>query len=114
MKRYTLHRSTGFRVVFTTPRAQFAEMVLAPGAREGDAQNRHQGADQYLLVISGTGLARVNRRRVGLRAGVVLLIGQGDRHEILNTGRTALRTVNFYTPPAYTRTGTELPRGRRA
>jgi len=44
----------------------------------------------------------------------LLLIEQGDRHEIRNTGRALLRTLNFYTPPAYRADGTELPRGRRS
>ena len=48
-----------------------------------------------------------------LRAGVLLLIEKGDEHEILNTGRTPLRTLNIYVPPAYDRRGEPLPRGRR-
>jgi len=28
-------------------------------------------------------------------------------------GRAALRTLNFYLPPAYTQRGDPLPRGRR-
>ena len=31
------------------------------------------------------------------------------RHEIRNTGRTLLRTLNVYLPPGYTREGDELP-----
>lgn len=45
--------------------------------------------------------------------GTLLLIEKGDRHEIRNTGRAALRTLNFYVPPAYDPSGDELPRGRR-
>jgi oxalate decarboxylase/phosphoglucose isomerase-like protein (cupin superfamily) len=44
---------------------------------------------------------------------MLLLIERGERHEITNTGRGLLRTLNVYVPPAYTRAGTELPRGRR-
>lgn len=32
-----------------------------------------------------------------------------DRHEIRNTGRSLLRTLNFYVPPGYTKAGNELP-----
>ena len=87
-------------------------MMLAPGDCEGGPDNRHRGADQWLFVQAGTGVAIVNGRRVRLRAGSVVLIERGDRHEIRNTGRTPLRTLNIYVPPAYTRTGDELPRGR--
>ena len=48
-----------------------------------------------------------------LRKNVLLLIERGDRHEIRNNGRALLRTLNFYVPPAYTKSGDELPRGRR-
>ena len=94
-------------------RSQAAEMVLAPGKAEGDAGNRHRGADQWLYVLSGTGMARVNRRRYALRTGSLLLIERGDEHEIRNTGRGLLKTLNFYVPPAYDREGDELPAGER-
>ena len=87
-------------------------MVIAPGAAEGDPDNRHHGADQWLFVVSGTGTARVNDRRYPLKAGSLLLIERGDRHEIRNTGRGLLRTINWYTPPAYDRRGDELPAAR--
>ena len=54
----------------------------------------------------------VNGRRYPLRAGTLELIERGDTHEIRNTGRTPLRTLNVYVPPAYTQDGDPLPRGR--
>ena len=62
--------------------------------------------------MSGTGIAVVNGERVSLRRGTLLLIDRGDRHEIRNTGKTALRTLNIYLPPAYTADGEERPAGR--
>lgn len=112
MKRKQLRFGTGFRVALGNRRAQAAEMVLRPGDAEGGADNRHRGADQWLFVLSGTGSARVNGRRVALRPGALLLIEARDRHEIRNTGRGLLRTLSFYAPPAYTRRGEELARGR--
>jgi oxalate decarboxylase/phosphoglucose isomerase-like protein (cupin superfamily) len=40
------------------------------------------------------------------------LIEHGDAHEIRNTGRGPLRTLNLYSPPAYRADGRELPAGR--
>ena len=88
-------------------------MVLAPGKSEGDPRNRHRGADQWLFVVSGTGVATVNGRKHRLRANTLLLIERGDEHEIRNTGRARLRTLNLYVPPAYTARENELPAGRR-
>ena len=112
MKRKHLRFGEGFRVALGNRRSQTAEMVLAPGASEGGPDNRHRGADQWLFVTAGRGVAIVNGRRHALRAGTLILIERGDRHEIRNTGRTPLRTLNIYVPPAYTRSGDELPRGR--
>jgi len=112
MKRKRLRFGKGFRVALCNRRSQAAEMVLPPGESEGGPTNRHRGADQWLYVVAGSGAALVKGRRVPLRAGTLLLVEHGDRHEIKNTGRGLLRTLNVYVPPAYTRGGDELPRAR--
>jgi mannose-6-phosphate isomerase-like protein (cupin superfamily) len=112
MKRKRLGLRAGFHVGVTTRGAQAATMVLAPGGREGGPDNRHRGADQWLYVLEGTGRAIVNGRRLPLAAGTLLLIERGDTHEIRNTGRGQLQTLNFYVPPAYGPHGEQLARGR--
>lgn len=113
MKRKHLRFGEGFRVAIGNRRSQAAEMVVKPGKGEGDPRNRHRGADQWLFVTSGRGVATVNKRRYALQPGTLLLIEKGDEHEICNTGRALLKTLNFYVPPAYDSAGEELPRGRR-
>ena len=113
MKRKQLKFGKGFRVAIDSRRAQAAEMVIGPGDAEGDPQNRHRGADQWLFVVSGTGFALINGKRCALKQGTLMLIEHGDRHEIRNTGRALLRTLNFYVPPAYDSDGDELPPAKR-
>lgn len=113
MKRKNLRFGQGFRVAIGNRRSQAAEMVIPPGDSEGDPQNKHRGADQWLFVLSGTGTARVNGNRYALKAGALMLIERGDKHQIKNTGRGLLRTLNFYLPPAYDKQGNELPPGKR-
>jgi mannose-6-phosphate isomerase-like protein (cupin superfamily) len=113
MKTRQLRFGKGFRVAFDVRRAQAAEMVLAPGDSEGGPDNRHRGAEQWLYVVSGTGVAKVEDRRVPLKAGRLLVIERGERHEIRNTGRTLLRTLNFYTPPAFDANGDPKGPGRK-
>ena len=113
MKLRRLRFTKGFRVLRGNRRSQAAEMVIAPGDAEGDPGNRHRGADQWLFVLEGRGSALLKNRRYPLGKGSLLLIEHGERHEIKNTGRTLLRTLNFYVPPAYAPRGTPLPRGRR-
>jgi mannose-6-phosphate isomerase-like protein (cupin superfamily) len=93
-------------------RVQAAQMVIGPGDAEGGPTNRHRNADQWLFVLSGTGVAIVGKRRTRLKANVLILIEHRERHEIRNTGRTLLKTLNFYSPPGYSRSGDELPAGK--
>src|ERR1700704_1340464 len=113
MKRKTLRFGFGFRVALGNDRSQAAEMVLAAGESEGGPDNQHRGADQWLYVLAGTGMAIVNGKRYPLKAGTLMLIEAGDTHQIQNTGRGALRTLNLYVPPAYAEDGEELPSGKR-
>lgn len=107
-----LRFGNGFRVAFDVRKAQAAEMVIAPGDQEGGPDNRHRGADQWLYVVSGTGLAIVDGERQSLRAGSLLVIERGEQHEIRNTGRGYLKTLNFYSPPAYDEEEEPLPAGK--
>lgn len=90
-----------FRIVAGTARSQAATMVLAPGRSTGGADNVHTGSDQWLYVVSGRGEAMVEGRRVALAPGALLLVEAGEPHEIRNTGRRPLVTVNVYAPPVY-------------
>jgi mannose-6-phosphate isomerase-like protein (cupin superfamily) len=111
--RKQLRFGRGFRVIPGNRASQAAEMVLAPGDKEGGADNRHRGADQWLFVLSGTGEAIVGRRRHQLRAGSLFLIERKEKHQISNTGRGLLRTLNFYVPPAYRKDGNPRSRGKK-
>ena len=113
MKFERLHFKKAFRVIRGNRRAQAAEMVITPGKSEGDPRNRHRGADQWLFVVAGRGDALVKSRRYKLAPGTLIFIKSGEQHEIKATGRTPLRTLNFYAPPAYSLGGDPLPRGRR-
>ncbi len=114
MQHKTLRFGKGFRVAFAQRKVQAAEMVIAPGASEGGPDNRHRGADQWLFVVSGTGLAIVEGRRQKLKAGSLLVVARGERHEIRNTGRTLLKTLNVYYPLAYGASGEPLSAGKPA
>ena len=112
MKSKTLNFKEGFRVALQNPRGQAAVMTIPRGDSEGGPDNAHHGADQWIFVLAGKGVAIGTDRRVALREGTLLLISKGERHEIRNTGRSNLQTLVFYTPPAYRASGARLPRGR--
>ena len=109
MKPKTLRFGKGFSVCGGNKRSQAATMVIAPGKNQGGPDNNHRGADQWLFVVSGKGVATVTGNRIQLRTSTLLLIERGQNHEIKNTGGSDLVTLNFYVPPAYTKAADELP-----
>ena len=90
-----------FEIAFRNARAEAAVMTIPPGDAEGDSQNRHEDADQWLFVVEGEGNAIVEGRKQALKPGTLLLIERGERHEVRNDGDEPLRTLNFYVPPEY-------------
>lgn len=113
MQHQRLRFGKGFRVALQVRRVQAAQMTIAPGDSEGGPDNRHRGAEQWLFVVAGSGLAIVEGRRQRLGPGSLMVIERGERHEIRNTGRTALKTLSLYSPPAYDGDGEPLAPGRR-
>jgi mannose-6-phosphate isomerase-like protein (cupin superfamily) len=96
-----------FKPICATRSAQAALMELAPGGTSDDElSNEHPHSEQWVYVLAGTGRATVMhkremRRNVQLRPGSLLVIEKGERHQIRNTGKSKLRTLNLYCPPAY-------------
>src|SRR4051812_39873461 len=107
MKRTPVEYRSGFHVLAGDGHSQAASMVIEPGSKEGGPDNTHR-ADQWLYVDSGTGEAVIEGHTYPLSAGALVLIQRGDKHEIRNTGKTPLKTLNFYVPPAYDSKGDEL------
>ena len=87
MRLKKLRLGVGFRVVPGNRRSQAAEMVIPPGDAEGDARNRHRGADQWLYVLAGSGQALVKGERHKLTKGSLILIERGESGDPLSRGR---------------------------
>ena len=102
----------GFHVAVTRGRFQVCTMNLVPGGTEGGPDNKHKGSTQWLFVVEGTGRATVAGRRQALKPGTLLLIDKGVTHEIRNTGKALLKTINLYNPPAFRKDGEPLPPGK--
>ena len=81
-------------------------MVLKPGESSSDSvTDEHPKAEQWLFVVAGSGRAKVKAQQRKLTTGSLLLIPRNTPHQITNTGRTRLITLNIYAPPAYTSDG---------
>ena len=99
MERTHLAFDRYFSVVMETDDAQATEMTVEPGRAVGGPDNYHADSDQWLFVVSGTGVATVDGDDQRIEAGDLLRIEAGERHGIENDGDEPLATVNFYTPP---------------
>lgn len=99
MERTHLEFDRYFGVVMETEEAQAAEMTVEPGRTVGGPDNYHSESDQWLYVVSGSGVATVDGDNERIEAGDLLRIEAGERHGIENDGSEPLETVNFYTPP---------------
>ena len=108
-----------FDVMAKTRALQVAMMTLRGDACSDDEpNNEHPRSEQWLFVLAGRGTAIViprggRRRTLKLKAGDLLLIEHGELHQIKNSGRGSLRTINFYAPPAYKPDGSVRPAARR-
>ena len=101
MRTIDIRKSAGFELLACTRRSQAASMALEPGETVGGPDNRHEDSDQWLFVLSGTGKAVVEGVETRLSPGSLLLIEAGDAHQVTCEGMEAMRTLNFYSPPAY-------------
>ncbi len=109
MKHFSTRSRKMFDVILTTQLAQAAVMNLKPGGVSGEFRNEHPKAEQWLYVVSGNGEARGNDKPIKLKAGSLLQIARREVHQIVNTGRSVLKTINFYIPPAYGKDDEPLP-----
>src|SRR6266550_2481737 len=95
-----------FKVLADGDSSQAAMMVLRPGQSSSDEPtDEHPRCEQWLFVIRGSGRATNGRKRIALKPNSLLLIEKNERHQIINTGKTQLVTLNLYSPRAYTKAG---------
>ena len=113
MRHDTLDFAPGFRTAFAVRDAQAAVMVIPVGGSEGGPDNHHRGADQWLYVVDGLGVAIIDGREVSLGPADLLVIECGERHEIRNLGDVPLKTLNFYSPPAFDGEGNPVGPGKK-
>lgn len=109
MKRLKTTNRGAFEVLHATATSQAAMMTLEPGESSSEASdNEHAWAEQWLYVVSGQGVATSKNKKLELGVGTLLLVEKGEPHQIANTGKTPLVTLNIYAPPAYDDDGEPL------
>jgi mannose-6-phosphate isomerase-like protein (cupin superfamily) len=93
-------RNEYFRqVLFTTDRSQLVLMSVAPGEEIGEEV--HEGVDQVLMFVEGEGEAVLAGSTRAVRAGSVVVVPAGTRHNFITKGDASLKLYTVYTPPEH-------------
>ncbi len=85
------------RVLATTEHTQLVLMTLAPGEEIG--AEVHSGVDQILIGIEGSGMSVLDGVERPFGRGDSVVVPQGARHNVVNTGSEPLHLVTVYGPP---------------
>ena len=87
------------REVRTADHSQLVLMTIPPGEEIGDEV--HEGIDQTLVFEEGEAEAVVAGESFSVRAGQVVLVPAGVRHNFINRGSASLRLWTVYAPPEH-------------
>jgi mannose-6-phosphate isomerase-like protein (cupin superfamily) len=87
------------RVLWTGDHTQLVIMTIPPGGEIGEEV--HEGIDQILTFVSGTGEARVSGRTRNVAAGDLVVVPAGKKHNFVNTGPNPLVLYTVYGPPEH-------------
>src|SRR6478672_2798740 len=84
------------RVLYTARHCQLVVMALNPGEEIGAEVHT---LDQFFRVEEGTGEAVLDGTRTAIGPGFGIIVPAGTNHNIINTGRAALKLYTLYAPP---------------
>jgi len=93
-------RSADFRrVLWTGQRSQVVIMTIPEGGEIGEEV--HEGIDQILTFVSGTGEAIVGGETRPVAQGDLVAVPAGTKHNFRNTGAIPLVLYTVYAPPEH-------------
>jgi mannose-6-phosphate isomerase-like protein (cupin superfamily) len=101
----TTNNSTFRTVVFTGKHMQLTVMSIAPGEEIG--LEVHEHIDQFLRVEEGSAKVVMGASKDQLdemhelRDDWAVIVPAGTWHNVINTGKTALKLYSIYTPPEH-------------
>lgn len=91
-------KNTYFRQVLETGKhTQVVIMSIPPGGEIGSEV--HPDNDQVLLLMEGEGKVILNDQEEPYKAGDIVLVNAGTKHNFVNTGSGDLKIITTYSPP---------------
>ncbi len=84
-------------MLFSTKHTQLVVMTIPPGGEIGSEV--HEGIDQVLIAVDGSGTSVLDGEQRPFVAGDVVVVPEGTPHNFVNTGDGPLRIATIYGPP---------------
>ena len=84
------------RVLYTTKNSQLVLMSIAVGEEIGEEVHH---LDQFFRFESGKGKVVIDGVEHEVKDGDAVVVPEGARHNVINTGTEALKLYTIYTPP---------------
>ncbi len=93
-------KNTDFRrVLYTAKHSQLVLMSLKPGEEIG--MEVHDHLDQFFRFEEGEGKVIINDHEHKVQDGSAAIVPAGAMHNVVNTGKKALKLYTIYSPPEH-------------
>jgi mannose-6-phosphate isomerase-like protein (cupin superfamily) len=86
-------------VLYTGHNLQLVLMTLKPGEEIGEEV--HEDRDQFFRFETGSGVVIIDGRENRVEEDFGVIVPQGARHNVRNTGSEPLRLYTIYAPPEH-------------
>jgi mannose-6-phosphate isomerase-like protein (cupin superfamily) len=86
------------KVLYTGTHSQLVVMSLKPGEDIGDEVHT---LDQFFRIEEGEGKAILDGVEHVIKAEWAVIVPEGTRHNIINTGATEMKLYTIYSPPQH-------------
>lgn len=98
MEKAALENKDFRKVLYTSKHMQLVLMTLKPHEEIGEEV--HEEIDQFFRFEAGKGLCTINDNSYPIKAGDVIIVPSGARHNVINTDSTLeLKMYTIYSPP---------------
>jgi len=87
------------RVLYTGHNLQLVLMTLKPGEEIGEEV--HEDRDQFFRFEQGSGVVLIDGVENRVEEDFAVIVPQGARHNVRNTGAEPLRLYTIYGPPEH-------------
>ncbi|MBU3926102.1 cupin domain-containing protein [Patescibacteria group bacterium] len=95
IEKETLDNSNFRKVLYTAPNSQLVVMTLKAGEDIGEEVHE---LDQFIRIEQGKGKAVLNDIEYNIEDNYAVVIPQGTKHNIINTGDDEMKLYTVYSP----------------